>query len=111
MTFKPGHVKVGGRAKGVPNRATAEIRDFARNLLEDPAYKEALRARLIKGQAGSVEIQLLHYAYGKPKSEEATTAIPSWLALLENLIAREPRVDPRDRSLPALGRGGEATAE
>ena len=111
MTFKPGHVKVGGRAKGVPNRATAEIRDFARNLLEDPAYKEALRERLIKGQAGSVEIQLLHYAYGKPKSEEATTAIPSWLALLENLIAREPRVDPRDRSLPALGRGGEAAAE
>ncbi len=101
---------MGGRAKGVPNRATAEIREFARSLFEDPAYKEALRERLIKGQAGSMEVQLFHYAYGKPKSEE-TTAIPSLLAILENLVARKPRVDPRDRPQPTLGRIGEAAAE
>jgi len=98
---------MGGRAKGVPNRATAEMQEFARSLFEDPAYKKALRDRLIKGQAGSMEIQLLHYAYGKPKSEEAATAIPSWLAILENLIAREARVDPRDRPQLPQGRVGE----
>jgi hypothetical protein len=107
MAFRPGHVKMGGRTKGVPNRATAEMREFARSLLEDPAYQKALRKRLIKGQAGAMEVQLLYYAYGKPKSEETATAIPSYLALLENLIAREPRVDPRDRSQLPLGQMGE----
>ena len=106
MAFKPGHMKMENRTKSVPNRATAEMREFARSLFEDPAYKKALRERLIKGQAGSVEVQLLHYAYGKPKSEETATAI-SWLAILENLIAREARVDPRDRPQLPQGRTGE----
>ena len=97
MAFQPGHRKMGGRAKGVPNGATAEIREFARSLFEDPAYKKALRERLIKGHAGPMEVQLLHYAYGKPKGDESANGIASWLGLLQNLREREPRGDPRDR--------------
>jgi hypothetical protein len=46
---------------------TAEIREAARLLLDDPEYRRSLRTRLIDGKAGSVETLLFHYAYGKPK--------------------------------------------
>ena len=56
-----------GRPRGVPNKATVEIRDAARRLLEDEAYQRGLSARLIKGRAPHMETLLYHYAYGKPK--------------------------------------------
>lgn len=64
--FEPGHPKLGGRKRGTPNRATAEIREAARRLLEDPEYQAGLRQRLIAGQASYMETFLHHYAYGKP---------------------------------------------
>lgn len=70
MRFQAGHRKVGGRKKGTPNSATVEIRDFARVMLENPAYRTALKARLISGKAPHMETLLYHYAYGKPR--EAT---------------------------------------
>lgn len=65
-TFRPGHRKVGGRRKGTPNKATPEIREAARQLVEDPAYRVALRRRLIAGKASHMETLLFHYAYGRP---------------------------------------------
>ena len=59
--------KTGGRQKGSLNRATIEIKEASRALLEDPLYVAALQARLHAGTAGSVEPLLYHYAYGKPK--------------------------------------------
>ena len=56
-----------GRPKGVPNKASAEIREAARRLLEDEAYQRGLSVRLIKGRAPHMETLLYHYAYGKPK--------------------------------------------
>ena len=38
MAFEPGHQKVGGRGKGVPNRATTLVRELARRLVQDPKY-------------------------------------------------------------------------
>lgn len=46
---------------------TAEIRQLARNLLEDKFYRRSLRRRLIDGRLGALEVVLWHYAYGKPK--------------------------------------------
>ena len=57
----------GGRPKGSPNKATREIRDAARALVEDPAYRRALAKRLRNGKAPQMEVLLHHYAYGKPK--------------------------------------------
>lgn len=62
-----------GRPKGVPNRATQDIREAATKLLTEPTYVEALKVRLRRGTAGAVEPLLYHYAYGKPKETHEVT--------------------------------------
>ncbi len=57
----------GGRKPGVPNRATLEIREAAKSLIEDPGYLRSLKTRLKSGRAPHMETLLFHYAYGKPK--------------------------------------------
>src|SRR5215813_7124901 len=66
--FKNGRPKTGGQRPGSLNRVTIAVRDAARQLVEDPAYRAALRARLIRGRAPEIEKTLWHYAYGKPPS-------------------------------------------
>ena len=56
-----------GRPKGALNKATREIKDVARNLLERPEYLESLKRRLDKGDAPHMETLLHHYGYGKPR--------------------------------------------
>ncbi len=66
--FRAGHRKCGGRVKGVPNKATVEVKEAARRLIEDRAYRAALARRLRSGRiAPAMETTLWHYAYGKPK--------------------------------------------
>jgi hypothetical protein len=67
MAFAKGKAKTGGRKAGTPNKATAEIKDVARSLLEDPVYQAKLKQRLRDGKAPQIEQLLYHYAYGKPK--------------------------------------------
>ena len=56
-----------GRPKGALNKATREVREWARGLLEDPLYRAALQRRLIDGTCPpQLEVLLYHYAYGKP---------------------------------------------
>ncbi len=67
--FRPGESgNPAGRGKGTLNKATLEIRLAARQIVEDPTYREKLlaaaRARKL---APAVECLLLYYAYGKPK--------------------------------------------
>lgn len=59
-----------GRRKGSKNRATVEVREAARRLVEDPAYFESLRARLVRGQAGAMEVAPWHFAFGKPRGAD-----------------------------------------
>jgi hypothetical protein len=58
-----------GRPKGVPNKATIEIKELARSLtLGDPEWVEATRKRLREGkEAPAIVTALLYYGYGKPK--------------------------------------------
>jgi hypothetical protein len=56
------------RMKGVPNRATVEVREASLALVQDPKYRENLARRLRSGRlAEAMETTLWHYAYGKPK--------------------------------------------
>lgn len=56
-----------GRKKGVPNKATVEVKEASRLLVEDPSYRVNLQSRLRDGTAApAVEAMLWHYAYGKP---------------------------------------------
>jgi hypothetical protein len=54
-----------GRKVGTSNKATLTVRALARSFVDDPAYQEALRARLLDGTAGSMESLLWGYAYGR----------------------------------------------
>ena len=65
--FLPGHKEAKGRGKGTLNKTTAIVRDFARSILEDEAYRKNVKKRAIAGDLGALEVTLYHYAYGKPK--------------------------------------------
>ena len=73
MAFARGHEKVGGRRKGVPNKATAAVRELARDLVVDHEYLKRLQQRLKRGQAGSMETMLWQYAFGRPTERPETT--------------------------------------
>ena len=56
-----------GRRPGSPNKGSGEVRQLARNLIDNPRYRASLLPRLISGKCGQIETLLWHYAYGKPR--------------------------------------------
>ena len=65
---KKGTPKTGGRKMGTPNKATIEIKEIARSLVDGPVYRHNLERRLKSGRlAPAMEQTLWAYAYGKPK--------------------------------------------
>jgi Family of unknown function (DUF5681) len=82
--FKPGQSgNPRGRAPGTHNRVTREAREAAERLVDDPEYREALRARMIDGTAGAMEALMWFYAKGKPL-ERVEQAVPFPLAHLSD---------------------------
>jgi hypothetical protein len=73
-SFKRGHKAMGGRPKGSRNKATIEVREFARRLIQDPAYQARLRRRVIEGKAPQMEMLLFKYAYGQPVERHEVNA-------------------------------------
>src|SRR5262249_7339401 len=73
-SFNRGHKPMGGRPKGSRNKATIEVRDFAWQLIEEPAYQERLRQRVIEGKAPQMEMLLFKYAYGQPVGHHEVNA-------------------------------------
>lgn len=73
--------KTGGRVPGTPNKATREIKDSSRLLVEDLAYQASLKQRLEEGKAPHMETLLFQYAYGKPKETTDSTVrvLIGWL--------------------------------
>jgi len=65
-----------GRPPGALNKATREMRDVARAILERPEYLASLQRRLDAGKAPHMEILLHHYGYGKPKDREPRNVGP-----------------------------------
>ena len=60
--------KTGGRQKGTPNKATVEVRTWARRVVEDPQVQARTLDLAREGRlAPAIHIELLHCAYGKPR--------------------------------------------
>jgi hypothetical protein len=74
---------VAGRRKGVPNKATVEVKELSAQLLDDPEYRERLQKRLRSGDvAPAVECMLWYYRFGKPKERVEVDGSASLLDLL-----------------------------
>ncbi len=57
-----------GRPKGVPNKATSDVKEFCASIVDDPNYQEAVRKRALLGQLPpAIEALLWHHRWGKPK--------------------------------------------
>ena len=70
-----------GRKKGVPNKATVEVRVACLAIVDDPQYRQTLLARARAGTLPpAVECMLWHYAKGKPKDrvEHSGGVVLSW---------------------------------
>ena len=51
-----------GRRKGVPNRATVEVKQFSATILDDPANQQRIRDRALQGKlAPAIESLLWQY--------------------------------------------------
>src|SRR6266849_3384763 len=46
----------GGRPKGVPNKATQDIKQFTRNFLQSEKYRRNVERRILVGKAPALEI-------------------------------------------------------
>jgi hypothetical protein len=66
----------GGRPKGAQNKATMEIKEFARNFLMSDRYRRTLERRILAGTAPQIEVLLHHYAFGKPTDKYVEPAPP-----------------------------------
>jgi len=55
-----------GRKTGTPNKATADIKEFARTVLTSAEYRKAVTDRIVRGKAPVIEKLLYHYAFGRP---------------------------------------------
>ena len=72
-----------GRPKGVPNKATVEVKAVCAQLLDDPRYRARLKTRLLAGKlAPVVECMLWYYRFGKPKESVEHRGGPTLAQLL-----------------------------
>ena len=59
-----------GRPKGVPNKATAQVKEFCASIVDDPAYQRGIHRRALAGTLPpAIEALLWHYRWGKPKDD------------------------------------------
>jgi len=99
----------GGRRKGVPNKATQEIKEFTRDFLQSDAYRRNVERGILAGKAPQLEILFHYYAFGKPPSGAADGPVPPAMVLFLPRNGREAEVDGDGRSgdqTPGAGLSG-----
>lgn len=58
-----------GRPKGLPNKATRQIKEFGEKLFKSREYRDSITKRILDGRAPAVEIHLMNLTFGKPKEQ------------------------------------------
>lgn len=62
-----------GRPKGIPNKATQELKAFWTEFFASKAYQRNLEKRILQGKAPHMESYLAGMCYGKPKEQHEHT--------------------------------------
>lgn len=67
MAGRPkGTAKTGGRQKGTPNKATAELKELWGGFFRTDTYRDSASRRILDGKAPHLESYLLALIHGKP---------------------------------------------
>lgn len=64
--FAPKHKKRGGRKKGSLNKASRQVREFLAALVDDGDVQEAVKDRILRGDAVAF-FRAIDHVLGKPK--------------------------------------------
>ena len=70
VAFTKGHSKIGGRAKGVPNRSTSDFRAILRDVLEKELQELGSNLSAIKSPERRLELTFKLLPYILPKVQE-----------------------------------------
>jgi hypothetical protein len=73
---------------------TQDVRELARQFVEDADYRVSLKMRLKRGTAPHMETLLHHYAYGKPK--ETLDINTPMRALIIDVVTGDDLASSRD---------------
>ncbi|MHC4371488.1 MAG: hypothetical protein ACYSW8_28060 [Planctomycetota bacterium] len=86
-----------GRKKGSKNKQTIEVKEMARELLENKDYQRNLLKRLKAGELPpQLETLLYHYRFGKPAVKLEVETGPDLRAAIEATLTRKIDDDNED---------------
>ena len=94
-----------GKKVGTPNRITAQAREMAALIVDDPEYREGLRRRMIAGTAAHMEPLLWAYAKGKPVDRVEHGGPGAFAALSDAELCE--RLENAVKSLAGVRKSGE----
>lgn len=79
--------KRAGRPKGLLNKATTEVREWARAIFNDPIVQASTLQKAQDGTlAPAIYNELLHYAYGKPKDTVELTGHVGITRIIDEIV-------------------------
>lgn len=91
-----------GRPKGVPNKATSEIKQFCQEFLRSKEYVASAQRRVRSGKAPHLETLWHHYGFGKPaetvnlKDKTPRPVILDRLTSRDQLTAAQQELDDEE---------------
>jgi hypothetical protein len=80
--FAEKHPKRGGRKRGTPNKATRAVKEFLTALANDAAVQDAVRERILAGDAVAF-FRVVDHVLGRPKESVELTGNVDIVARLE----------------------------